>query len=249
MKRKLFVASSLASAGLAGCTSWKANLTQGPFHNVLATAETLNHRVIGTHGMAKLYTDADVDHEFRVNGLDTPHDSVYGGLAEDRFRRYKLIVDGLAERPQAFALNELRALPLQTQITRHDCVEGWSAIGKWRGVRLATVLASARPKPEARYAIFHCYDRDDQGTTYYESLDLQQAAHPQTVLALDLNDKPLDPDHGAPVRLRIPTQLGYKSAKWVHRIELASTFTKTGAGNGGYWEDQGYEYNGRPHGS
>jgi DMSO/TMAO reductase YedYZ molybdopterin-dependent catalytic subunit len=109
-------------------------------------------------------------------------------------------------------------------------------------VQLATVLAMAQPKPSARFVIFHCFDKDDDGTEYYESLNLHQAAHPQTVLALDLNDKPLDPDHGAPVRLRVPTQLGYKSAKWVRRIELAASFPNTLLSKGGYWEDQGYEW-------
>ena len=99
-----------------------------------------------------------------------------------------------------------------------------------------------RPRANARYVIFHCFDIDDQNVPYYESLDLHEAAHPQTVLALDLNDKQLDADHGAPVRLRIPTQLGYKSAKWVKRIEIASTFTGLHGGGGGYWEDQGYEW-------
>jgi DMSO/TMAO reductase YedYZ molybdopterin-dependent catalytic subunit len=242
LKRQIFLASSLASLGLAGCSSVKENLTNGPFRNVLGSAQILNHAVVGTRGSAKLYSDADIDRQFRVNGFDTPSDALYSGLLRDEFRRYKLVVDGLVERKQAFTLAELRAMPLQTQITRHDCVEGWSAIGKWRGVQLGTVVAMAQPKPEARYVIFHCYDKDEQGTLYYESLDLKEAAHPQTVLALDLNDKPLDADHGAPVRLRIPTQLGYKSAKWVHHIELASSFAHIESGKGGYWEDQGYEW-------
>jgi len=243
VKRRLFIASSLSALGLTGCTSSiKDALTQGPFRNVLASAENLNHAVIGTRGSARLYTDADVDRDFRTNGLDTPSDSTYAGLAKDGWSRYKLVVDGLADHPQALSLAALRALPLQTQITRHDCVEGWSAIGKWRGVRLADVIAMASPKAGARYVIFSCFDRDEQGTHYYESLDLIQAAHPQTLLALDLNDAPLDNDHGAPVRLRIPTQLGYKSAKWVQRIELAASFASAGSGKGGYWEDQGYEW-------
>ncbi|GAC1404222.1 MAG: molybdopterin-binding protein [Candidatus Velthaea sp.] len=242
MKRQLFVASSLAALGLTGCANIKQSLNDGPFHKVLGSAESLNHAIIGTRGSAKLYGEGDIDRDFRVNGLNTPSDAGYAGLLRDDFRRYKLVVDGLAEHPQAYTIAELRAMPLQTQITRHDCVEGWSAIGKWRGVRLADVIATARPKPDARYAIFHCFDVDDQGARYYESLDLTEAAHPQTVLALDLNDRALDADHGAPVRLRIPTQLGYKSAKWVQRIELASTFTGTYGGSGGYWEDQGYEW-------
>ena len=131
-------------------------------------------------------------------------------------------------------------MPQTAEITRHDCVEGWSVIGKWSGVQLATIVAMAQPKTNARYVIFRCFDKDESSAEYYESLDLTQAAHPQTMLALELNGAPIDPDHGAPVRLRIPTQLGYKSAKWVRQIELASAKP----GTGGYWEDQGYEWYG-----
>jgi DMSO/TMAO reductase YedYZ molybdopterin-dependent catalytic subunit len=242
MKRTLFIASSLASLGLAGCGRVKDSLTTGPFRNVLLSTEHLNDAVIGTHGMAREYKDSDVDAQFRVNGLDTPSDQTYTSLAHGGFRGYRLVVDGLAERPQKLSLAELRAVGDRTQITRHDCVEGWSAIGKWRGVPLGTVIAMAQPKPNARYCVFHCFDTDQSGQRYYESLDLHQAAHPQTVLALDLNDKPLDLDHGAPVRLKIPTQLGYKSAKWVSRIELVADLKPIDGGAGGYWEDQGYEW-------
>jgi DMSO/TMAO reductase YedYZ molybdopterin-dependent catalytic subunit len=242
VKRRLFLASSLASLGLAGCGPVKNSLTNGPFRGVLLSTEKLNDKVIGTHGMARLYTDADIDRNFRVNGLDTPSDSAYTALAKDGFRGYRLVVDGLAERPQKLSLAELRAAGVKSQITRHDCVEGWSAIGKWNGVPLGTVIAMAQPKSNARYCVFHCFDRDQGGQLYYESLDLGQAAHPQTILALDLNDKPLDNDHGAPVRLKIPTQLGYKSAKWVSRIELVADVKPIYGGTGGYWEDQGYEW-------
>ena len=163
-------------------------------------------------------------------------------LVRENFASYRLPVGGIVERPQSFSLSELRALQSLSQITRHDCVEGWSAIGKWGGVPLGEFLAMVKPTPDARYVIFHCFDRDDSGNPYYESLNLHQAAHPQTLLALDLNDKPLDADHGAPVRLRIPTQLGYKSAKWVASIELATSFSHLFGGSGGYWEDQGYEW-------
>lgn len=238
MNRRLFVATSFAAAGLTACGPVKSQLTDAA-RGVLSSVENLNYAVIGTRGSAKLYSDADVDRTFRVNGLDTPKDARYVDLfrAGD-FSGYKLPVTGLVDKPQVLALAELRAMPLLAQITRHDCVEGWSAIGKWRGVPLATVLAMAAPKPEARYAVFRCFDRDETGTEYYESLDLAAAAHPQTLLALDLNDASLDPDHGAPVRLRVPTQLGYKSAKWVRGIEIAATRP----GSGGYWEDQGYEW-------
>lgn len=244
MKRRLFVASSLASLGLTGCGFHLGNrLNETPWiHDLLGAAQPLNHALIGTHGLAKTYTDADVDREFRINGFDTPHDAQYTSFVADGYRAYRLVVDGAVDRPHAFTLAELRAMPLQTQITRHDCVEGWSAIGKWRGVRLADVLTAVSPQQGARYVIFHCMDRADDGSPYYESLDLHEAAHPQTLLSLDLNDQPLDPSHGAPVRLRIPTQLGYKSAKWVERIEVASSFSRLFGGKGGYWEDQGYEW-------
>jgi DMSO/TMAO reductase YedYZ molybdopterin-dependent catalytic subunit len=239
MRRRLFVA-SLTAGGLVACGPVKAQFTTS-LHGVLDSVQPLNHAVIGTRGSARLYTDADVDRDFRVNGLATPSDTRYAAAARDNWGGYRLPVTGLVDRPHTFTLAELRAMPQREQITRHDCVEGWSVIGKWRGVPLGTLVAMAQPQANARYVIFRCFDADEGGTEYYESLDLHQAAHPQTLLALDLNDKPIDPDHGAPVRLRIPTQLGYKSAKWVRQIELAAAFP-TAHSLGGYWEDQGYEW-------
>jgi DMSO/TMAO reductase YedYZ molybdopterin-dependent catalytic subunit len=241
MKRRLFVA-SLSAGGLVACGPVKDQLTSS-LHGVLDSAQVLNRAFIDTRGRARLYREADINKEFRVNGLDTPSDTRYADAARGDFDAYRLPVVGLVDRPHTFTLAELRAMPQLEQITRHDCVEGWSVIGKFRGVPLATVIAMAQPKLTARYVIFSCFDKDESGTEYYESLDLHQAAHPQTLLALDLNGKPIDPDHGAPVRLRIPTQLGYKSAKWVRKIELAAAFP-TPDSKGGYWEDQGYEWYG-----
>jgi DMSO/TMAO reductase YedYZ molybdopterin-dependent catalytic subunit len=241
VKRQLFFVS--AAAALAGCAQVGNALTQNDaVRGVLDSAERLNHVVIGTRGDAKLYPESAIDKDFRVNGFDTPSDAEYAGLRTGNFDRYRLAVDGAVEHPQRFSLPELRALGTLAQTTRHDCVEGWSAIGKWNGVRLSAVLALVRPLAKARYVLFHCFDRASDGTPYYESLDLHQAAHPQALLALDLNDRALDPDHGAPVRLRVPTQLGYKSAKWVYRIELAAAYSDRFGGKGGYWEDQGYEW-------
>jgi DMSO/TMAO reductase YedYZ molybdopterin-dependent catalytic subunit len=238
MKRRIFVASSLAALGLTDCGPAKQQLTNAS-RGWLSSVENVNHALIGTHGMAKLYTDADVDRVFRTNGFETPADARYvEAYHNGDFRTYRLPINGLVDRPYVFTLAELRAMPLLTQITRHDCVEGWSAVGKWRGVPLATVLAMAAPQANARYVVFRCFDTDQSGEEYYESLDLTEAAHPQTLLALDLNDAPLDPAHGAPVRLRVPTQLGYKSAKWVRGIEIAAALP----GAGGYWEEQGYEW-------
>jgi DMSO/TMAO reductase YedYZ molybdopterin-dependent catalytic subunit len=241
VKRQLFLASSISA--IAGCAGISNKLNDNPtIHKIIGSAQGLDHAVIGTRGRARLYSERDIDRNFRTNGFDTPSDATYGGLARDGFARYALAVDGEVERPHHFSLAQLRALASLRQITRHDCVEGWSAIGEWNGVPLARFLALVRPTARARYVVFHCFDRAPDGTPYYESLDIVEAAHPQTLLALDLNGKPLDPAHGAPVRLRIPTQLGYKSAKWIKRIQLAARLEGIFGGGGGYWEDNGYEW-------
>jgi DMSO/TMAO reductase YedYZ molybdopterin-dependent catalytic subunit len=242
VKRRLFLASTV-SAALAGCGPIANTVANNPaWQKVLDSVEPLNHGLIGTRGLARNYADSAVDANFRVNGFATPADAQYLRLVARHFSDYRLIVNGAVARPQAIEYAKLLRMPRQTQTTRHDCVEGWSAIGKWSGVRLGDVLDAAGPHPEARYAVFHCMDNDGSGNLYYESLDMHQAHHPQALLSLTLNDVPLDPAHGAPVRLRVPTQLGYKSAKWVARIELVSSFAAIGSGRGGYWEDQGYEW-------
>jgi DMSO/TMAO reductase YedYZ molybdopterin-dependent catalytic subunit len=122
-------------------------------------------------------------------------------------------------------------------------VEGWSAIGKWKGTPLSEVLARVRPKASARYVVFHCADPMDRaGSMYYESIDMEDAYHPQTILAYELNDRTLPIPNGAPIRVRIERQLGYKMAKYIMRLELVEDFSHIGRGKGGYWEDRGYEW-------
>ena len=242
MKRKLFLASTI-SAALSACAPIGTKLNDNAgFHHVLESAEGWNEALIGTRGHARLYSAADISSAFPIDSLDTPSGSNYQRLVNENFRGYNLIVDGMVDRPQSLPLAELHRMMNVNEITRHDCVEGWSAIARWQGVRLSDVLTLASPKHGARYAVFHCFDADQQNTQYYESLSLTQAAHPQTILALMQNGRPIEPDRGAPVRLKVPTQLGYKSAKWVQRIEVVAAMTAMGDGKGGYWEDQGYEW-------
>jgi DMSO/TMAO reductase YedYZ molybdopterin-dependent catalytic subunit len=241
MKRRLFLASSVSA--LAGCGPLSSRLNDNDgFRRILASVEGLDHALIGTRGLAREYSERDVAREFRVNGFATPSDARYTELAGGNFAGYRLIVDGTVDRPRTFTLAELARMPQRTQITRHDCVEGWSVIGKWSGVPLAAMLDAVSPRSDARYVVFRCMDNDGAGNLYYESLDLHQARHPQALLALRLNDALLDPDHGAPLRLRVPTQLGYKSAKWIARIEVVGSFARIAGGRGGYWEDEGYEW-------
>jgi len=242
MKRRLFIATGL-SATLAACSQIGTKLNDNAgFHHALESAEGLNERVIGTRGLVREYSASDISSDFPVNSLPTPSDDSYVRLANGGFRSYALTVDGLVDYPQRFTLSQLTHLMNLTEITRHDCVEGWSVVAEWQGVRLSSVLGLVRPKPEARYVVFHSYDRDDNGTSYYESLNLVQAAHPQTLLSLRQNGKALEIDRGAPLRLTVPTQLGYKSAKWLRRIEVTASLQGLYGGKGGYWEDQGYEW-------
>ena len=131
---------------------------------------------------------------------------------------------------------------LALQATVH-CFTG-CAIGKWKGARLSAVLDAAGLKPNARYIVFHCADpmEADGSSPYYESIDLDDAFHEQTLLAYELNDKPLPVQNGAPLRLRVERQLGYKHAKYVMRLEAVDSFAAIHGGNGGYWEDQGYQW-------
>ena len=150
------------------------------------------------------------------------------------------------QRKLRLSLADLRALPSRTQITRHDCVEGWSCIGKWQGASLSAVLARAGLLPGARYVVLYCADTLEQTLDntgrYYESIDLTDAIHPQTILAYAMNDRPLPVAYGAPLRLRVERQLGYKMAKYVMRIEVVNGFTRIGRGRGGFWEDRGYAW-------
>jgi len=236
-----------AAAPLAGCDALSHDDTAV---DVLRTAESLSntvHRALGRRAMAQEFTPADIAPTFRANGTTQPSGDTYAALARNGFADWRLTVDGLVARPLTFTLAELRGLPSRTQITRHDCVEGWSCIGQWTGVRLSHLLGMAQPQPQARFVVFHCLDRmdeDEAKTLYYESVDLDDAFHEQTILAWDLNGKPVPVENGAPLRARIERQLGYKQPKYLHRVELVSDFAHLGGGRGGYWEDQGYNWYG-----
>lgn len=244
--RRRFLLSALQTTGLlllAGCDSLSRS---DWFPRLLGSAEgltrTAQRLVTARRAMAKEYAEADLSPVFPSNGTSHPDNPEYRAFAEKNFADWQLQLEGLVKTTARFSLAELREFPSRTQITRHDCVEGWSAIGKWRGVPLTELLARVKPLPSARYVVFHCADPDDDNMYYYESIDFDDAYHPQTMLAYELNDQPLPIANGAPVRLRLERQLGYKMAKYVMRIELVDSFESIAGGQGGYWEDQGYEW-------
>ena len=240
---------SLGGLALGGCDASSSNpLVQKLFDAEEALTFRAQRLLSRPDALAREYAGADISPRFRANGDTDPTSDAYRALAARGFSDFNLAVDGLVERPGAFSLAELRAMPSRVQTTRHDCVEGWSCIAKWGGVRLAPLLDRVGVKDAARFVVFHCADTPDDGASFgdpapfYGSIDLPTARHEQTILAYDMNDKPLGVAFGAPLRLRAERQLGYKMSKYVLRIELVASFAHIGDGRGGYWEDNGYAW-------
>jgi DMSO/TMAO reductase YedYZ molybdopterin-dependent catalytic subunit len=244
LNRRQLLAGSAATLALGGCD----RLSSAPsFQRFLSTAEKLTYRthrsLILPGAMAREYSAADISPQFRANGAQDSYNlpPEHLELAQDGYVRWRLKVDGLVMRPGSFSLADLRAMNPRTQITRHDCVEGWSCIGRWTGPQLSAVLDRVGLRPEARFIVFHCADEQlrylDGSHAYYESIDLIDAFHPQTILAYAMNGAPLLLAYGAPLRLRVERQLGYKMAKFIARIEAVDRLENIGAGRGGYWED------------
>ena len=143
--------------------------------------------------------------------------------------KWTLTVGGQVEKPGDYTLAQIQALPKITQNTRHVCIEGWDVIGNFGGVRLSDFLTSIGADPNARFLTFECAD------DYYESLDMETARHPQTLLCYEMYGQPLTREHGAPLRLQIPTKVGYKQAKYLTDMKVTNIVERAG-----YWEDQGY---------
>jgi len=236
ISRREFVAIG-ASGLLAGCDRLNGSAT---FRGVLRSAEGLTMRaqrlVMARDALAREYDEADLSPVFRSNGTRMPGTEEYARHLAEGFANWRVVVDGLVTHPLSIPIQALRAMPHRVQITRHDCVEGWSAIGKWHGVPLSRVLDAAGLSPRAKYIIFHCADRFGE-RPYYESIDLVDAFHPQTILAVGLNDRLLPVPNGAPVRLRVERQLGYKHAKYIQRIQAVESLSGIYGGKGGFWED------------
>jgi methionine sulfoxide reductase catalytic subunit len=182
------------------------------------------------------YERKDISPYFWPNGL-VPTSEEWCGLRNGGFRDYRLRVHGLVEHPVELSLHELRALGEQSQITMHNCIQGWSAIGEWSGVPFAKLIELVAPRPEARWVIFNSYGEGGEGGQYYDSHSIQDLSHPLSLLAYDMNGQPLPVIHGSPLRLRVENQLGFKHVKWIKDIEFVRDFRDYGGGQGGYNED------------
>ncbi len=237
--RRALVGGLAAGAGtlLAGCDRLSDSES---FRNVLFKAEGLNkglqRLIVARNALAPEYRPDQMSPFFRANGSVMPGSIDYQASLANGFADWRLVVDGLVTRPLSLSLAQIRSMPHRTQITRHDCVEGWSAIGKWTGVPLKLLLDQAGLRQDAKYLVFHCADQIG-GHDYYESIDLIDAFHPQTILAWGMNGHALPVPNGAPLRLRVERQLGYKHAKYVMRVEAVRSLDAIGLGQGGFWED------------
>ena len=223
---------------LSGCDA----LNESPrFRKILSMGEFMaqhSQRFLSSRDtLAPEFTRADLSPVFRANGSRRPQGAGYDTHAATGFADWRVEVRGLVAKPLLLSMADIRAMPQRTQITRHDCVEGWSAIGEWTGAKLSHILSAAELSDKARFIVFRCADRIG-GTPYYESIDLIDALHPQTILAWSLNRSLLPIANGAPLRLRVERQLGYKHAKYIQAVEAVASLEGLGKGKGGYWEDR-----------
>ncbi|MGI8968841.1 MAG: molybdopterin-dependent oxidoreductase, partial [Chloroflexota bacterium] len=223
-----------------GLTSWYSRYAPRRVQRGLGALIGPLMRIFSLHTRSRQrYPSSEIAPYFIVNGRppDTPE---YEQLQGDGFEEWRLEVYGLVAHPRSFSLAEVRALPKQTQTTVHHCIQGWSGIAEWGGPPLSAILEQCQPLPTARYMIFHSYQNDTSGRPFYEALDIRLALHPQTMLAYEMNDAPLTVPHGAPLRLRVETLLGFKMAKWLCAIEFVADYRDIRDGQGGSREDNMY---------
>jgi DMSO/TMAO reductase YedYZ molybdopterin-dependent catalytic subunit len=243
-RRKLITTGLATAAGASGLAA-AARLADRyglipPDHGgIYGVGETLTYAsqrlLMSHHSLAREFDRSRISKVFPVNG-DPPLDETYQRLLAGRFADWRLKVDGLVARPSSFSLAELQSLPSRTQITHQACEEGWSFIAEWTGVPLSYILNLAGILPQAKYVVVFPFDE------FWDSLDIPEALHPQTLLAYAMNGQELPTPHGAPVRLRVPRQLGYKSVKYLSRISVVDSLKDFGDGMGSRSPEIGYSW-------
>ncbi|MFO0920210.1 MAG: molybdopterin-dependent oxidoreductase [Candidatus Saccharimonadales bacterium] len=182
------------------------------------------------------YSKKDISPFFRVNGYPPKTDD-YLKLKANNFKDWKLKVHGLVEHPLKMSLQDIKDLRKQTQITKHNCIQGWTAVAEWGGLPMSDILKLCKPKSNAKYVVFYSYDLDPEGNFFYSSLRVSDMYDKQTILAYEMNGKPLPINYGAPIRLRCEKKYGYKMAKYIKSIEFVESFEHIGKGRGGQRED------------
>jgi len=234
-RRKLITAGLGVAAGTSGIAlaarlANRYGLIPPDSGGVFGVGETLTYAaqrmLMHNHPLAREFNRSEISKVAPVNG-DPPKTEVYDRLLHNNFADWRLTVDGLVARPSSFSLEELKRLPSQTQITLHACEMGWSFIAEWTGIPLNYLLNSVGILPQAKYVVLLPLD------SWWESIDMADALHPQTLLAYAMNGEQLPVPHGAPLRLRLPRQLGYKNTKYISQIKVVDTVKNIGEGVGG----------------
>ncbi|MDP9900546.1 molybdopterin-binding protein [Variovorax ginsengisoli] len=226
--RRAFLQRSLSLGGLSmltGCSISDNASVEAALSRISRINDEVQGWLFDPSKLAPTYPESMITRPFPFNA--------YYGESEVRQvdeATYRLEVTGLVADKRSWRLEELRAMAQQDQVTRHICVEGWSAIGKWGGVPFGDFLRRIGADTQAKYVGFKCAD------DYYTSIDMATALHPQTLLALSYDGQPLPPKYGFPMKLRMPTKLGYKNPKHIQAVFVSNTYS------GGYWEDQGYNW-------
>ena len=241
LSRRKWMTAGLSAAGLAVAARLadRYGLIPPDWGGVWGPGETLTYAcqraLVGQHAMAREFNRSQISKVAPVSGKP-PKTDPYQHLLAGKFADWRLPIDGLVTRPAAFSLAELKRLPSTTQITEQTCEEGWSFVAEWTGVRLAHVLNLVGVQPQSRYVAAFSYDDG------FDSVDMQDARHAQTLIAYAMNGRELSPDYGAPVRLKVPRQLGYKSLKFLSRITVTDTMKNIGKGLGSWQPEGGYSW-------
>jgi DMSO/TMAO reductase YedYZ molybdopterin-dependent catalytic subunit len=253
-RRKLITSGLAAAAGASGVGAaihlgGRYGLIPPDHRGIFGIGETLTYAaqrlVTSGQSLAREFSRSDISKVTPVNG-DTPINEVYQRLLADRFDDWRLSVDGLVARPSSFSLADLKRLPAHSQITLHACEEGWSFIAEWTGLQLSHLLELVGIRPEARYVVFIPFEQfwvPGQNTfVLWDSLDMADALHPQTLLAYGMNGQELPTEHGAPLRLRVARQLGYKNIKWLSKITVTDSMANYRNGLGANIVEVGYSW-------
>jgi DMSO/TMAO reductase YedYZ molybdopterin-dependent catalytic subunit len=229
IERRAFMKQTLSLGALALLTGCDSPEDDSAVDRILKAMSSWNDKaqaaLFDPTKLAITYDQKDVVDPFRFNAFYDESEVVVVAEAD-----YKLELSGMIANKASWTLEQLRALPPQSQITRHICVEGWSLIGKWGGPSFGDFLRKVGADTTAKYVGFKCADE------YFTSLDMATALHPQTTMALTFNDKQIEPRNGFPFKIRVPTKLGFKNPKHVMEIFVTNDYP------GGYWEDQGYNW-------
>jgi DMSO/TMAO reductase YedYZ molybdopterin-dependent catalytic subunit len=241
MKRRTLITAGLSVTGLAVAARLadRYGLVPPDHGGIYGVGETLTYAaqrlLTSHHSMAREFDRSQITRVFPVDGKP-PENDAYQRLLSGKFADWRLTVDGLVARPTVFSLADLKRFPSRTHITQQACEEGWSFIAEWTGVPLSMILSAAGISASAKYVVFFPFDEN------WDSLDLPDAFHPQTLIAYGLNGEELPAPHGAPARLRVPRQLGYKNIKYLSRITVTDSLKNIRNGKGSVSPDYGYSW-------